>query len=193
MFKIVSWFTPDYAASNTRLVSSLEQFGYRNHVEYQVEPVGNWAANVMLKPQIIRRAFQEHGCDLVYLDSDAVVRAALTIFDNWTDDDLGAHFRGGTELLGGTLYLAANQRTRDFCEAVAAVMLASVANWSTEKARTSWQVTAQSLLPQHPDLKVRRLPPEYTCILDTMRRQHPGIKPIVEHMQQSRISRKRNA
>jgi hypothetical protein len=185
MFTVVSWYTPDYASSNARLVASLEKHGYMNHIEYPVEPVGKWGANVLLKPHIIRRAFAELGTDLVYLDSDAVVHGKLDLFDNWQGEDLGAHWREERELLGGTLYLSNTSRSRAFCESVADGMAASQAQGLSAFA-SCWQVTAQRLLPKYPEVTVRRLPPEYTFIFDTFRLMYPDMQPVIEHMQQSR-------
>lgn len=176
-YLVVSWYTPDYKRQNDNLLASLAKHGITEHVEYEMQPVGKWLANVMLKPQVLKRAFEQHpDHDIVYLDSDAVVHGPLTLFDCWTGEDMGFHFRGGVELLGGTMYLRNIPRVWTFCDKVAAMM---------QTAQTCWQVTAQRLLPQC-EVSVRRLPPTYACIFDMMRKQHPGIEPVIEHMQYSR-------
>ncbi len=177
-YTIVSWHTPDYAACSRRLVESLERHGYGNHIEYEIAPAGKWLANVKLKPQILARALTELDTDIVYLDADAVVHGPLTLFDEWDSAyELGAHYRAERELLGGTLYLRNSERMRDFLDEASEVMA---------RSGRVWQQSAQLVLAQHPDFPLKRLPPEYCCIFDSMRLEHPGIEPVIEHMQHSR-------
>lgn len=181
-YTVISWYTDDYRALNDRLIGSLEAHGHTQHVEYKVPTLGRWHLNAMLKPSILKRAFRDVQGDLVYIDSDAIVRQRLTLFDNWTGEDLGAHYLRGTELLGGTQYWSFNSRMINLIEAMEALML---------DRQVFSQVALRELLPTMPEISVKRLPPEYCYITDTSRFLHPGVDPVVEHFQESRRARQR--
>ena len=183
MYKVISWHTPDYAGCSERLAASLEKHGYTNHVEYPMQPVGRWNDNILLKPQIIKQALVELDCDIVYLDADAVVNGPLDLFDRWTGEDFGAHFRMGRELLGGTLYLSNNPRVWAFLDAVAHAMAVATA-CGIGGMGASWQRNAQMLLCNLPDLTVKRIPVEYCTIFDGP--DAVGVRSVVTHMQYSR-------
>lgn len=177
-YTVISWYTPDYALCNERLVRSLEEHGHTNYVCWPVVPVGKWGANVRYyKMWALAKALKEIDGDFLYLDSDAVVHSRMTLFDDWAGDDLGVHYRAGRELLGGTVYVKPSARIVLFLDEVASVM---------ETAGLVWQQAAQLTLQRHPEINVKKLPPEYCCIFDSMRREHPGIQPVIEHMQYSR-------
>lgn len=178
-FTVVSWHTPDYADCSARLVESLERHGYTKHVEYAVTPVGRWSENVRyFKPTVIARALTEIEGDVLYLDADAIIHGRLPLFDEWRGHDMGVHYKQGRELLGGTVYLKNDDvRLRLYLEDVAGTM---------QSMGLVWQQAAQITLNHHSELDVLKLPPEYCCIFDTMRAENPGIRPLIEHMQQSR-------
>lgn len=177
-FEVVSWYTPDYELCNERLIRSLEEHGHRAYTCWPVIPVGKWGSNVRyFKPWCLAKALQECEGDFLYLDSDAVVNSRMTLFDDWTGEDIGVHYRGGRELLGGTVYVKPSARVH--------LLLSEISSFM-ESSGLVWQQAAQLTLQRHPEISVKRLPPEYCCIFDSMRTQHPGIVPVIEHMQYSR-------
>ena len=101
----------------------------------------------------------------------------MDLFDSWTGEDVGFHFRHGHELLGGTMYLSNRLAVWCFCDVVSGVM---------EITQQCWQVTAQRLLPNHPELSVKRLPASYARIFDAREMNAEGVAPVIEHMQYSR-------
>jgi len=177
-YTIVGWYTPDYEACADRLIASLKRHGYENYIMYPQIPVGRWGANVRYyKPRVLAQALRELDGDIVYLDADAVVHGKMTLFDEWGDEDFGAHWRAGQELLGGTLYLKPSVRLIFMLDDIASLM---------ESANLVWQQAAQITILHHSEVRVKKLPPEYCCIFDSMRMANPGIQPIIEHMQYSR-------
>lgn len=182
MYTVVSWFTPDYAALNERMVASAERFGLEC-TSYSYSARGNWADNVLIKCEMLLKAFADHDTDILYLDSDAVVNYRPALFDVLPSCyNCAMHWRGGKELLGGTQYFRNCEAVRKLLEH-AAVEQQATREWS--------QKIFARILPNHPDVNVYALPPEYCYIYDSMAAQHPGAVPIIEHFQESRRARKR--
>ena len=44
----------------------------------------------------------------------------------------------------------------------------------------------QTAVRENPDIIYYNLPPEYTYIFDHTRAMYPGIRPVIEHFQESR-------
>jgi hypothetical protein len=151
---------------------------------YQYESTGNWYANVARKPDFLLRALDDTPHDIVYIDADAIVHAPLRIFDEWTGEMLGAHYRmrpgKEPELLGGTLYLRNHDALRIFLKDCRAYMAMTAARGEAIYC----QRAMADLLPSHPDITIRPLPVEYCTIYDGVDRPASGI--VIEHMQESR-------
>jgi hypothetical protein len=120
----------------------------------------------------------------VYLDADARVRQYPILFDQLaeTDCDFAAHWRGGSELLSGTLYFGAT---------VNALALADKWVEECEAHPDVWdQQCLQNAVDSMPGLKVERLPFSYCRIFDGQGQDEQGVVPVVEHMQASRRLRR---
>jgi hypothetical protein len=48
------------------------------------------------------------------------------------------------------------------------------------------QANMQRVIKAYPDINYYNLPPEYTFITDHTRKLYPGLKPVIEHFQESR-------
>ena len=138
---------------------------------------GSWVQNAGIKPEFLSEMRAKHNGPLVYLDADARIRKYPELFDELAQDPsalVGVHFRGGRELLSGTIYLADDPR---------AVSL--LRKW-VDHQRTNHQALDQKTL--HSVIKkinfpVTHLPASYTQIFDIM--AHNG-EPVIEHLQASR-------
>lgn len=186
MYTVVSWFTDGYSPLNERLRASLDALDIP-HREYLMPDKGSWFANVLQKADVLRAAFADCGTDIVYTDSDSLFRKRPALFDEWGGEHVGFHYlprRGKGELLGGTQYWRNDPLVHELIEQMDTLMQA--------EHRSSQTVLAE-IVPQweyERGLRVCQLPPEYCCIFDTTRAAYPGIDPVVEHFQHSRIARR---
>lgn len=171
----ISFCTTDgYAAEAAELKKTLDAFG----LPYELHPVApfeSWVQACAFKPRFIRNAQAWHrDRPLVWLDADARVRQYPVLFDSMGKADFAAHWKGGTELLSGTMY---------FGPTVAAAQLLYDWEKACEASPEAWdQKVLQGIVESRP-LNVRRLPAPYTLIFDLMAHEGP---PVIEHMQASR-------
>ena len=141
---------------------------------------GKWELNCGIKPQFILtclEAFPDD--DIVYVDADARIMQYPAIFDT-LDCDIAVHYREGTELLSGTIFIKNNERVKRL-----------IADWiiAQQASPLMWdQKVLQQLLDDNPDLNVAELPATYCQIFDIMK---DAGDPVILHTQASRINRKK--
>lgn len=188
---VIAYHTDDrYAAEAEKLRASLIRHGLKHRID-RVEDLGSWAANTSAKPTFVRRMLYAHPGPVLYLDADAVVQRDPVMLRDLRPEnfDLAVHYRQRAwpaprvELLSGTVWFGNTPACR-----------ALVRRWelACHGAPDTWdQKHLQNIVADMPELRVMNLPPEYCCIFDSMRQQHPGIDPIVEHFQASRRFKER--
>lgn len=183
---VIAYYTHEpYRVESENLRTSLLHLGIDHRIEH-VEDRGSWEANTSAKPRFIRRMMDLHPGPIVYLDADAVVQSSPVLFNSIDPRahgcvDVAVHYRErhfGEELLSGTVWLSNTQRCKEVVDQWIAACEADRGTWD--------QRHLQQILSNLPAGRVFRLPPEYCCIFDSMRAQHPGIVPVIEHFQASR-------
>jgi hypothetical protein len=78
-FKVVSFYTPDYADHAKGLAASLDTFGIPHEIE-AIEQC-KWAQATCLKGAFMSRKLRESSVPIVWIDADAVVLAPLSFPD----------------------------------------------------------------------------------------------------------------
>jgi hypothetical protein len=162
-----------YAAEAERLRASLQRLG----LDYRIDELpsrGSWDRNILITPEYIRDVMYTTRKPVLYVDADAEFHSVPEFDEGY---DLQVHYlRRGDELLDGTLWLANNPVSRDVVD-----------QWCNEVRVGEWeQLTLQRILERRPDVRVKRLAPEYCFIYDTSKALYPGVEPIIEHHQASR-------
>lgn len=174
---------PIYAECGKQLARSLEKTGTKPYFIEKV-PGTSWSFGqaCAYKPGFIAKCmtmFPDHD-RFVYLDSDSVVTSYPGYFEQIPHNcDVAAHFRGGKELLSGTLYFRRS-----------IVVIDILMEWSRrcyDDLRTWEQRHLQRLLEGNDLIRVHHLPPEYCQIFDLMAGH--GGEPVIKQMQASRLSR----
>ena len=161
-----------YKAEAERLRESLQRLGLKYRID-EVPSRGSWDRNILITPEYIRDVMAETDGPVLYVDADAEFHS-VPEFDRGYD--VQVHYLQGRELLGGTLWLANNDISRDLVD-----------QWCNEVRVGEWeQLTLQNILTRRHDVRVKRLDPEYCFIYDTSRALYPGVEPIIEHHQASR-------
>jgi hypothetical protein len=181
--RFVSFATPKYEPLMMVMADSAAAFGLLTHFE-AVKERGGWQAGVAYKPEFLAAMQQEHpGERLVWVDADAEIQQYPALFWELADDvDIAVHWREDRELLSGTVYLGATKGATEIVEAWCDAQCEKPGVWD--------QRVLQAVLSANPDRwKRAALPPEYTFIFDTFAKQHPGLKPVIEHHQASRGNR----
>lgn len=172
----ISFATPSYAAETAGLVETLREFGLEHHVA-SVPSFGSWVANCAFKATFIRDQLLQHsGRGVVWVDADARIRRYPELFDNLEGFDLAAHWKGGIELLSGTLYVGPGAEAFSLVEA----WIEKCSLWPSK-----WdQVVLAEVLRRRPSVKVLRLPPSYVAIFDA--EMCPEHEQVITHYQASR-------
>ena len=172
----VSFFAgPGYDREAAELVKTLDRFGLQYEVR-ELPDAGGWEANCGRKPEYLLQMMDAYpGESLVWVDADARIRREPTLFDS-LDCDLAAHWKDGTELLSGTLYVGPSARPlleswRDGCRA-------NPGEWD--------QKVLQQIVEGARSYRISTLPAEYTAIFDAEMCESP----VIEHMQASRRLRR---
>jgi hypothetical protein len=180
-FKVVSYFTPDYASSVERLETSLRNLQI-NYNLVAVPSFKNWLEGVRYKPHFLKIQLLKSEGPVVWLDADAEVCVFPSLFERFVRNgviDFACHFRNDkryyNECLSGTLYLN---------HSIGALELLD--KWIEEQNKDSglWdQRSLQKAIELSHSLSIYRLPPNYTQIFDTM--AYAG-EPVILHHQASR-------
>lgn len=188
-WRVISFYTENtgYAVEIKKLEASLVALGIPYHF-FPTQPTGTWRGNLNSKSLVIMNAFDIFpNDDIVFIDSDAIVRSWPYLFDELSEKkayDIAAHFFNYSferdELLSGTLWIA-NQPAG----------WRIVHKWHAKglsNPEIRHQKCLKLTLQELPDAKVFRLPLEYTCIFDHPARR--GKTAVIEHFQASRRFRR---
>jgi len=186
--KFVTFYTNDfYGKHATEMVYSADCVGVC------VEPIevggsGGWLKNTSYKARFILEEYKEALDEpLVWIDADARFRAyPQLLFDLEREGvvDVAVHKFMGWQVASGTVYFGATPRA-----------LKIINEWVRLCAENPTRLDQDMLklaIEAVPDATVCWLPPEYCFIFDLSRKQYPGAEPVIEHLQASRVERKRN-
>lgn len=174
---VCAFYTDGYAREIESLKASLLEHGIPHELR-RFESRGVWEANTRIKPEFLLDCLLKFpDKDVVYIDADAVVRAPLSLFENF-DADLGVFVAppGNSfshPYLTGTLYLRNSPEVRAFVE-----------SWIQAQSNMVLGVDQDSFttaMKQHPELRVHPLPAAYVKIYD-----RGDETPVIEHFQSSR-------
>ena len=193
---IVSFFTigTGYEKEIKKLEASLLKFDLP-YKFYSYPPTGTWRGNLNYKSETILKAFDEFpGEDIVFLDADAIVRQYPTLFDRFSKEhnyDIAACFfkyrpESGDpdELLSGTLWIQNGEGGRMLIERWHKIGL----EFPGRRHQMCLKEAIKNLQREGREVRVYRLPFEYTCIFDYGIRR--GKIPVIEHFQASRKLRR---
>ncbi len=174
---IIGYYTPGlYAREAERLRRSLQRLGLRCELDEVVDR-GDWLSNTRFKGPWLAGQRRRRRGQLLYVDVDAVVHR-----DPWPvlreiGGDLAVHYFG-EELLSGTILLNDTAGCQELLDAWAR-LCRGVAQWDQ-------RLLDQVIRRQGNAVQVTELGPEYTFVFDLMRRKHPRLEPVIEHLQASR-------
>lgn len=169
-----------YEAYANELERSLQRFKVP-YFGLPIKNVGNWQKNTQLKASFLTGMRNKFVEPLVYIDCDSKIVALPTYFDSISEDigfsvqDFPWHKQ---EALSGTVYLANNQRVRDF------LFLWDKLN----KVNTTLleQENMKKASEKIENLTVATLPPELCYIFDHSKINSPDVTPVILQLQASR-------
>jgi len=176
--KVIAFYTADtpYELEKENLRRSLELLG----IDYEFKAYtnrGSWERNCGIKPEFILEMLNKYkGQTLVYIDADAVVQRPILLAEEF-NADFAVHYKGGRELLSGTLIMRSTQRVRDLIERWRGYQELNPLMFDQ---KTLSMVIKES---QWHDLKIIKLPSAYVKIFDA---KDMDPNPIIEHFQASR-------
>ena len=156
-----------------------------------IADLGSWERNTHYKAEFILECLNTYPQNLLYVDVDAVFRSYPDLIDT-LDCDIAyrtENFRWrNNEALSGTIYLKN-------CDSVKSLVSQWIAiNNQTPASRyapETWeQANLQKAVVNDPSINYYNLPPEYTYIFDHTKKLYKGLKPVIEHFQESRRAHK---
>lgn len=191
--QVIGYYTPDYRGEANRLAVSLQ----RLRLDYTLTPVpdlGRWHDNAQFKPRFLRQLREQVSGPLLYIDADAVchsdpwpylrnIKAGIAVHYHQINPKYPlSHSPDATEeLRAGTMLLSDDAATRYILAAWDQMQSEQPAKWD--------QTLLQTLLSAPQMGPVWRLPVSFTYIFDSSRVHHPGVTPVIEHLQASRAFR----
>lgn len=185
-FVIVNFHTPEYDEYFERQANAAQRLGYRI-VNKRIDWSEGWQAMTNMKALFVEDMINELENDtesIVWLDADAMVWKYPCVFDAFAGNcDIAVYRRpGNKELLSGTVQFGTLGPARRI-----------VSRWhelNEQDPKTLEQRHLDQAIKESTEARVEALPPEYCCIKDIGRRDHPGIIPVIEHFQHSRVVRR---
>jgi hypothetical protein len=189
---VVSFYTigTGYEEERKKLEASLDRLNI-SHKLFPVSPRGSWRTNLNYKSEVILRAFDMYpDRDIVFIDSDAIVRNYPELFDKlsaYHTYTMAAHFHPykgnnipGGSLLSGTLWFQNSPSGRELVKLWHKIGLEN----ESIRHQHCLRLALEELRAAGRPVEVCRLPREYTLIFDYYAGE--GVVPIVEHFQASR-------
>lgn len=188
---VISFYTKGtgYEREIKKLEASLKRFGIHYHF-YGSKQYGSWRANLNAKSACILAALDKYPQkDIVFLDSDAIVRQYPELFDRLSFSglhDMAAHFHAypqsvpGGSLLSGTLWFRNNKTARALVKLWHQIGL----DFPQVRHQHCLRLAIDEMRRAGRKVNVFRMPREYTCIFDY--RANRGAQPVIEHFQASR-------
>lgn len=183
-FIVTTYFTDEnYRLLSERLRASLDHFKIPHDLR-AVASRGSWNENTGFRAEFLKGMMDDHpGKNLVWIDADGIVQRYPILLHELEGIDVACHFkkRGeARELLGGTLFLRANDRVRGMMD-----------DWiRASAALPSYkdQMGLRAVIDRDPTrLRIFNLPGTYCQIYDLMK--DVGV-PVIEHFQASRQYRR---
>jgi len=181
---VVSFHTGGaYAPLADRLRASLSAVGVRYVVAYLPDR-GNWQANCLAKPGFLQALRARYpGRPLLWVDADAIVHAdPRPHLAALGECDAAVHRFRGREVLSGTVYLAATESAGWLLGRWWQCAAEHPDRWDQKALAAAIDLDRYD----RPSPTIAELPAELCCIHDLQRKLTPGIRPVIEHFQQSR-------
>ena len=197
-FLIIGYYTKNTSYQNlaNRLKRSMDELSLPYFLE-PIEDLGSWEKNTHYKATFIKKCLRDKTQDLLYVDVDAIFKSyPYLIKDLIADYDLAYRTEDfkwrSDEALSGTIFIKNNDVMREFVDKWIEM---NKANPAERMKPETWE--QKNMQKVHRDMgeyiRYYNLPPEYTFIFDHTKKMFPGLKPVIEHYQESRnVHRKSN-
>lgn len=187
----ITAYTPSYKRFADRLIAGCEKHNIPL-VCYPYEDLWAWSKNTAYTVNKTLQALNDDLGNIVWLDSDAIVQGPLPFFDT-CDCDIAAQsmFNPSPQVNKwcwntGTIYWANNERVKAFLELeIELLQLYDLNHYD------HWPTLHHMIETMEHDLKVLKLPDEYSVIIKRNGEHNPECdSPLVLHTQASRIMRR---
>lgn len=181
---VTSFYTKntEYEKEAQNLILSCKKFDVPFDI-IGIDSLGSWEKNCAFKPQFLLNQLDKHQKPLVWLDADAVLMQAPTLFYDlncdialYSPENLPDHHP--SKFLSGTLYIQNTKEARSFLKL-----------WDEECSKAEgWdQIALRNVLLHLPiALTVGLLPQSYCAIFDKTMNESP----VIMHYQASRLFKK---
>lgn len=171
-----------YEREAHRLRTTLDRWGLEHDLQ-GIPNFGSWKANAQYTATHCLMALDRHvGCPVVQLDADAYVhRPPQLLFELRPEDyDIALHRRRNGELLNGTMWLGNTPACKQLLVKYQELVKAN------PDERNEMKFLDEAL--RTVSARVFQLPAAYCWIHDVMRGELDAPRPIIEHLQASRVA-----
>lgn len=187
-FLVIAYYTEStqYEVLAGNLKKTLQNFSIPFYIE-DIKDLGSWEKNTHYKAHFIKKCLNDRNQDLLYVDVDALFKQYPSLIPDLTCDIAyrTQDFRWRKdEALSGTIFLKNNDKVKRLVDRWIELNEATPAE--RMKPETWEQKNMQSAHREMSDIEYYNLPPEYTFIFDHMKTMYPGVRPVIEHYQESR-------
>jgi hypothetical protein len=197
-FLIVGYYTVNTNYQNLahRLIKTLNSLSLPHYIK-PIQDQGSWEKNTHYKANFLKECITQKKEDLLYVDVDAVFRSYPTLINELSNNyDIAYRTEDfkwrKDEALSGTIFIKNNDIMREFIDK----WIEMNNNNPAERMKPeTWEQKNMQKTHRNMGECIRyfNLPPEYTFIFDHSRKMFPGLKPVIEHFQESRnIHKKTN-
>jgi hypothetical protein len=192
----ISYYTEGYYKEviNKYLLPSLQKFNLPNQV-YNRPNLHDWVKNGKQKFEILYNQLMNDNKNIVFLDADAeIIRLPELFYQISEDYDIGVHYldwwlfwhnkpnQNKRELLGGTIYINNNEKTKELFKNL----------HEQTKISNEWgQQILQKLIEHNHFIKVYNLPIEYCYIKKEGDKFYSSYATILHHQASRQIRNKK--
>lgn len=179
-FIVVGFYTVDtpYEAEVEPLKLSLQSLNY-SYLFCGVKNLGSWQKNTQQKAKFIKTILEERVGAILYVDVDAIVIQPPIVLDEINCDIAAVHFKGGNELLSGTVYFNNTEACREVVDKW--IALNEAYPETLPDGREAWDQRTLEMAIKSVKCAYVELPQEYTWIVELTQKHFPGLVPVILH------------
>lgn len=185
--KICAYFTSEaYFKAAQRMRLSAVELGLDVDIR-KLQDLGTWEKNVAQKPAFAIKMLEEHGQDIILVDTDAYFHARPdALIAPEFAAEVALFVAGNGKPSSGTMYFRNGRKSRLFLRA----WEQSIENHPEPEVGADVpprEYTSLASLVKKPLLvPIHILGPEYFWVERSMRQSYPGCKPVIEHFMVSK-------
>lgn len=182
MLNLISFHTDDKLYSNHSRLLEFSAKKFNLNLQTTKVEASDWQKIIAYKSSFINDMRKEIEGKILYLDADAILHEDVTKYFLEINEDIGAHFFKGEELISSTIFINNTNSAKEIIEEWNNRMILSPNTWDQKVLQDlvlEWEKNGR--------ITIKRLPENFTYIFDlSLEYYGSDVRPIIEHFQASR-------